>query len=553
MAYLKEETITRFLEIPDIFGVSPVLFQMLSYLGAFPFGQEAPVILGFRQMLVVVVLLTERYQRVLKRGGRDRVKLLFQSLAIYDRKPAKGGDDDDVSSPGFVVDRSREEEEEDDEEEDDDDLALAALESLDAIEVFKLGNIPVSDSSIPPDNLKKVIMLMLLVAPLQEQQSLAQLLIEPENLEKMRCVADHVLSAFLNVESTPSVKFSRFNQVVAQSLPYLFNGFSPLFSRFLFSKNLDFNKHRSDAAISDAAVTRDSAASSPLPPPLLPSPGSILDSVVLAQLSFSFPPANLFHRLLPLYSGSTHGFSLRSFETKVFNWRAPSLILVSGTLLPASPSSTTETTFSDLLPPKRFPTSTSSSTSTRFIFGAYVSQPWRLTHKDCFGDADTKLFQLAPTHEIFSASHTNREYVTFTSTSSNTSQHAGIALGCPPPKPITAGLSPHLVLGSVSLYLDASFEFGVFTHHHSAGGGAFHESKTRRRNWQDRFEIEDVEVWGLGGEEEAKKQREAWKWEEREAEARRRVNLGSGDRDMDRALLEMAGVIGGGRSGGSMA
>ena len=40
--------------------------------------------------------------------------------------------------------------------------------------------------------------------------------------------------------------------------------------------------------------------------------------------------------------------------------------------------------------------------------------------------------------------------------------------------------------------------------------------------------------------------------EEREAEARRKINLGSGDIEADRALLEMAGLIGGNRSGGSM-
>jgi hypothetical protein len=54
IAYLKEDTLARFLEIPDILSVSAVLFQMVSYLGAFPFGQDAPVVLGFERMIMVI-------------------------------------------------------------------------------------------------------------------------------------------------------------------------------------------------------------------------------------------------------------------------------------------------------------------------------------------------------------------------------------------------------------------------------------------------------------------------------------------------------------------
>ena len=108
-------------------------------------------------LLKVVVIMTERYGKVLKRGKADRHKLLFRSLAVFDRgltssydQPrAEGqvsGQDEKPGSPvtasaetgsatiGFSVDRPGSD---DDEDEDDDELALAALESLDAIEVFK--------------------------------------------------------------------------------------------------------------------------------------------------------------------------------------------------------------------------------------------------------------------------------------------------------------------------------------------------------------------------------------------------------------------------------
>jgi hypothetical protein len=558
IAYLKEDTIARFLEVPDILGASSIIFQMVSYLGAFPFGQDAPVVLGFEQMIMVVVIMTERYQRVLKKGNRDRTKLLFRSLAVYDRKNEEheadkaifgGAGETKVSegtaaprshAPGFAIDEAAND---DAEEEDDDDLALAALESLDALEVFRHGDAPIAQASIPSDNLKKLIMLLLLIAPLGIQESLARHAerLAGDQLEGLRRTADNILATFVNVEKFPGVKIHQFNTVIPISLPFLFNGFNPLFEHFLFSKNIDFTRRKS------------SSAAPPPPPdpaadqPLLPQIGEILDLNVLSQLSFFLPGNSLFRRLRLLYSGGDAGFSMGSFETKVFNWRAPTILLVSGNRISEPPNGGQERAFADTLPPKRFP---DSSKSSHMVFGVYLAQPWRQTHKDCIGDADTKLFQLEPVHEVFHASSINTDYVSFAKPPIS---HSGIGFGNPHPKAkATAGLPPHVNLGAVSLRLDSSFEFGVFTHNYTSGGGAFHNSQTRKRDWQDRFEIESLEVWGGGGDAEAEQQRQRWAWEEREAEARRRVNLGTGDIEADRALLEMAGLIGGNRSGGSM-
>lgn len=496
--------------------------------------------------------MTQRYQRVLKKGSSDRTKLMFRSMAVYDResihgagKPADVGLDgaEEGNSTtrshvqGFAVDEAI-----DDLEEDDDDLALAALESLDAIEVFRHGDAPIAQSSIPSDNLKKLIMFLLLIAPLAPQESLARYSerLSGDHLEGLRRTADNILAAFVNVEKFPGVKIHQFNTVVPVSLPFLFNGFNALFENFLFSKNIDFTKRKDSSA----------APPPPLDPildqPLLSQQGEILDLNVLSQLSFFMPGETLFRRLRLLYSGGDSGFSMGSFETRVFNWRAPTILLVAGTRISSHPSGQ-ERVFTDSIPPKRFP---DSGTSSRVVFGAYISQPWHQTHKECFGDSTTLLFQLEPVHEVFHASTINTDYISFTKPPS---AHPGISIGCPHPKPKpTAGLNPHVSLGAVSLLLDSSFEFGVFTHNYTSGGGAFHNSESRKSDFQDRFEVESLEVWGCGGDEEANAQRKRWEWEEREAEARRRINLGTGDIEADRALLEMAGLVGNNRSGGSM-
>ncbi|OBT98527.1 Restriction of telomere capping protein 5 [Pseudogymnoascus verrucosus] len=582
VSYLKEDTLTRFLQVPDALGVAPVLFQMASYLGAFPFSAGAPAVLGFEEMIVVVVMLTERYGKVLRGGGKGRNVLLYRSLTVFDRldgkevadKGEEGGDKEVVEGEGgevngnakahvgFAVDQPANDEEGDD---DDDGLALSALESLDANDVFKHSDAPpISHCSIPVENFRKIIMLLLLIAPLEASQPFPDYSdrLSGDNLEQLQATADAILSAFVNTESNTGIKIHAWNTVIPASLPNLFNGFSALFSHFLFSTSLDLSKRKPSSPTTTPPISPPtSPPSSPAlrrpttPPPPLPliptadaEEAEILDVTLLSQLSFFLPPTTLFHRLRLLYSGGSAGFSMRSFETRVFNWRAPSLLLVSGSRLPAIPEGSNERAFADSLPPKRLPDSTATNPN-RLVFGAYIPQTWQQTYKTCLSDPGTILFQLAPTHTIH-RSTISTDQLSFTHPPLS---HPGISLGSPHPSSKSAsGTANPAKLGPVSLHIDASFEFGVFTHD-SRGGGAFEPaSGPGGGDWQERFAIESLEVWGCGGEEEAEEQRRRWEWEEREAEARRRINFGKGDIEADRALLEMAGIIGGGRSGGSM-
>ncbi|KAI0015698.1 TLD-domain-containing protein [Xylariomycetidae sp. FL0641] len=562
--YLKEDTIARFLELPDILAVSPVLFQIISYIGAFPFLQDAPVILGFEQMIMVVAIMTERYTKILAKGSSSRRKLLFKSLAVYDRKlseiekqqresgpentEGKGSPEQTRRhAPGFAVDEAADDLE-DEAMDDDDELVLAALDSLDINDAFKTGDSHAATTHgalVPADNFRKLVMLLLLVAPLGSQESLSAYAdrVSGPQLEILRDTAENVLSAFINVEKSPGITYAQFNRLLPVNFPYLFNGFNPLFEHFLFSKNLDLSKRK-------GSVSKPVSATAQLPP-LLQDQGQIMNPSVLSQLSFFIEGNELFHRLRLLYSGADAGFSMGSFETKVFNWRAPTILLVSGTRLVSEPPSShgSEGAFNDSLPPKRFPNG-SGSDRDRVVFGALIKQPWRNTHKECFGGDDMVLFQLAPTHDVFPASLLNQDYVAFTRPPTT---NPGISFGCPQPKASQAARHATLRhLGPVSLVIDSSFEFGVFTHDYTSRGGAYATSVSRRYDFQERFLVEDIEVWGCGGDEEAKVQRERWEWEAREAEARRRINLGTGDVAADRALLEMAGLVGGNRSGGSM-
>ncbi|KAK2590835.1 Restriction of telomere capping protein 5 [Conoideocrella luteorostrata] len=550
--YLKEDTVARYLEVPDILGASPVVFQMVSYLGAFPFLQDAPVVLELPQTIMVIAIMTERYKRVLARGSADRTKLIFKSLAVYDRKASEvaapqgptvsknNSGAPKTANGGFAVDLPGEDESYDD----DDDLVLTAYELLDIQDAVKQGSAPEFHGAIiPTDNFRKLLMLLLLVAPLDAQESISQYSnrVAGTELEQLRATAECILASFVDVETAPGIKYRHFKTIIPALVPNLFNSFNALFEHFLFSKNLDFSKQ-------SIGVGKHGNPSPKPAQPLLSDKGDILNDHMLSQLSLFLPGSSLFRRTRRLYSGNNAGFSMGGFDSKVLHWRAPTILLVSGTILADIPSGGQEASFADSLPPKRFRNGTKGG---RVTYGVYVREPWKHTHKECFGDSETVLFQLEPIHDVFSASTINTDYVAFTKPPGN---QACLTFGAPHPQPRKSSrIDTHYSLGAVSLLLNDSFEFGVFNHDYTSRGGAFHTSILRKYDFQDRFEIDQLEVWGCGGDNEAKAQAERWAWQEREAEARRRVNLGTGDIETDRALLEMAGLVGASRSGGSMA
>jgi hypothetical protein len=205
---------------------------MVSYLGAFPLQNTlAPSVLTLDALVKVTVLLTERYGKVLKRGRRDRVKLLFGSLADVGRRDVgvkvpdagskedgkngatngstnRSGDDaaarDRSHAAGFSVDEPANDE---DEEDEDDDLALAALESLDAIEVFKHDHRidrQVYEARVSVDTLRRLLMLLILIAPLKPQETVSKYTtgLSRDRIVSVSSEADAILSGFTARETS---------------------------------------------------------------------------------------------------------------------------------------------------------------------------------------------------------------------------------------------------------------------------------------------------------------------------------------------------------------
>ncbi|KIW72218.1 hypothetical protein PV04_00428 [Phialophora macrospora] len=586
--YWKEDTLCRFLALPEPLKAGPVLYHMCSYLGAFPFPSLAPCILTREAMLKVITIMTGRYKKVLKRGDQDKAKLLFRSLAVFDRRssmppPKEAPSMEDIVKEQLPDDMVKEQEVKegvsshvagfsidiplnDDEDEDDDDLALAALDALDAIEVFKHDqrtDRKINRAMIPVENLKKLVMLLLLIAgiePLTPLGIYGESLDQKERLQGLVDSADAIIAAFDPDTHGDGIRYSNFVKTITTTLPDLFIPLSALFEHFLFSKNINLNKHR-DAA---AQPTLDTVELRPSP--IYRSPedttfSTILTDTVLSQLSMSLKLStsptlsspslkNIFSshaRFNQLYSTSSHGTSLSSFQRQVLSWTSSTIVLISGT--------------NDNKP---------------VLIGGYLPEPWREKPTALTSESPalfSALFQLLPRQAVFPANTYNR-----TNPPSYFNSKTGIALGCmiPPPTSRT-GPPPPPILGPVSILIDGDMESVTFNHDGSSGSGAFvtdpgletaqtHHSDTVQAK-KITFDLDTLEVWGISfplgvcsgstaGEEddEITKQRKRLKWEEEEAARRRGVNFG-GDKDGARALLEMAGLVGdkaGNRSGGSV-
>lgn len=585
LRYWNERILSDFLGIPDgvdgsaehdsLLDAGPVIFRMVSYLGAFPFQNTlAPSVLTFEAMVKAVVLLTERYGKVLKRGRRDRIKLLFGSLADVGRKDIeKKAENESSAEPedvppsrshvaGFAVDDAVNDE---DYEDDDDDLALAALESLDAIEVFKHDqriDKAVYEARISVDTFRRLLMLLLIISPLKPLEPASRYIshLEHKQLEIIHKEADAILAAFNPEEDAGGISYKSFARTILETLPYLFDPLTPLFEHLLFSKNLDLSRRRTSTSPSDTTA-EEKESDTPLPPPspvLLQGSftSEILNPAILSHLSFflstSSSGQNLFRsgtRLHPVYSTAAHGQSLTSFSHHVLSWQSPTLLLIRGALEEPGDEEKLIT------------------------IGAYLPQAWKPSSsaRNSINPSDPStlpcLFQLSPIHTVFkgnpsSSAHTPTSPITYFSTST------GIAIGChvPPPsrnkvlKPTPDGAGSLLIdrgLETADLHISTEKRSGVFLL--PVPSNAFSSSKTS-------INIYVLEIWGLvpppePSEDQSKQdaialQRSKWDFEAREAERRRNVNMklgGPADRQTARALLEMAGIVGdSGRSGGSV-
>jgi hypothetical protein len=585
--YWNEKTLSDFLGIPDgsfsgadeaPLDAGPVLFRMVSYLGAFPFQNTlAPSVLTFEAMVKVVVLLTERYGKVLRRGRKDRIKLLFGSLADVGRKdigqPSNQDSENKESeseenlepcpakshAPGFSVDEPANDEYDEDE---DDDLALAALESLDAIEVFKHDHRvdrTVYETRISVDTFRRLLMLLLVIAPLKTLEPVKMYTSDLgcERIDAIRKEADSIIAVFRPEESDGGITYRAFARTISTSLPYLFDPLTALFEHMLFSKKLNLSQRRTSEATSEEEAHEKPEEASVAKPILLPGSfeSSILNQTILSHLSFFLPSkvqsTNLFKsgvRLHPIFSTAAHGSSLTSFSHNVLTWQSANLLILQG-----APDGNSEETVT---------------------IGVYLPQSWKSSSShgsSSSSDLLPCLFQLSPKHQALLGNPSPSVQKQANLPAAWFSTHTGIAIGCQIPPASRSHHIPPIPYGAGSLTIDVNLETAEFRVEPVGHDGVFlppGTSSIEDASVKTRLDLYSLEIWGIVPDPElaasseanasaVEVQRAKWEFEAREAERRRNINLksGAGDsaKESARWLLETAGIIGdhGQYSGGS--
>lgn len=257
------------------------------------------------------------------------------------------------------------------------------------------------------------------------------------------------------------------------------------------------------------------------------------------------------HNLVKLFDGSSAGFSLRSLETCVLKWQAPSILLISGKRLSRKTRSTNRRylQFEERFPPIQV--SNASEENLRkgdiITIAVYFELPWKKSEKTTFGNQKTTIISLLPVFDMFKAKD-NQSSKSFASFSS----FMGIGIGNDQPplaKPITHS-QPYLA-GDISLSIEPNLEYAVWRHLGKSGNSCRFSKGLKVSAAQDsesRISIRSIQVWGIGSDEQLAEQKRQWAWENQQAEARQNINVDAlGD---DRAFLEMAGLVGNHGAGG---
>lgn len=500
-----ESTLNQFLRLPEAVEASNVLFRMTGHFGSFPFEYNAPAPLTKQALIKAIILSTGRQRKILPQTSRLFFEQIYRALAVYDQpmdtaEKNKPQSEEEAKKQGEENERNEAEVQAEQAAESSSSsrskpsepsvpsdslgppepnrLAVAALEAVSLKpSSYDLSRPNIRRSSIPFDDLLRIVELMLASATLAPTESLDQFTrsLNDARIQSVRRTAHSVLGSFYT-DGGSGVSADRFISVVEATFPLIFEGMKALFEHFLFvepdvspteqtsplipmtsslpdvgaepspSESTAFEpaKLARRSSYPDGGVSHLKFALRKNRETLLSKPGNILGFATYSQLAFFLPVVHstLFH---PLYTGSHDGFGMNAFERHVFKFSGPTLLLVRGQVIPDnSPlvkSNPSLREFRESIPHSNFPSSPEAfgtapededakERSTHVTYGAFVPTPWCSTPTVCFSSKDTILFQIEPRTFIFKASQRIQHYAYF---NESDNEHPGVGFGSPAP------------------------------------------------------------------------------------------------------------------------
>ncbi|CAG8537337.1 336_t:CDS:2 [Paraglomus occultum] len=534
---IKEDAFVNYLGLPDKIGIGPLLYKSFKYLATYPdLRHDDESSLTFDGLTIAIAIYCDK---ATKKIQEDKLKLLFDSFATIPEPLVSNETVKDPSSHSTLIS-------------DMSDLSSLKLKFDDA-EILKiLGIEQEGESAAGIDSVSRIyckdmlsiltgltwIMSTQTILALDENTDTRTNLfnhLSPENIahiyDQISLIVqqmeryDSRQRSLSNIDlSNQVITWPTFKKFVHRNVPNIFNGFRAFFtSQFLIGQTL--SQPRSDSPF----VGPNSSYWA-----TLDKPSDILsDPTKMAILSWMLPGKSVTRRQWQkLYSGREHGFSMNRFETRVFKYPGPTLILINAEVL-SSKSLTQQNGNGEYCSSKE---NVSMSHPQTLILGAYIAEPWKSTSSltKCFGSEDCFLFELYPTFEVFPSSKRNTNYVYYNSS-------IGLGFGGLPTSGKTSNKLENQECNSFFLQLDYSLQFGRYRNDPLREIAPTYMLSETRNHFDTPFEVIEIEVFGLGGDMAKQKQESEWLWEEKDVKKRRSLKSNSGK--VDNELLKMAGVI----------
>lgn len=497
------------LGLPDESNIVHKLYQAVKLLCQFPLINHNEQNLTFNGLIKAITLINpDRYGKVLTKDY-NYIKLIFVALAFESIEYSKEtqAQTDSTQKVAFKTN--------------------GTVSWLDVPSVQSYDSINVESLYISGFDLLDVIAFLLVTSRLEPQESLKIYETNFKQFDEYKKFALPILRSMnpeinsKNLRST-TVTYSEFVSALENVAPNLLNPLSSFLEILLFDIQDQPDKLEKVKTIHTTS--------------------RLINEFSLAQLSTFLRRELVYSNIRKLYVGADSGFSMRSFESKAFKWNAPSLLFIQGIRIPANSKNSRYIKFDENFPKYRGDTNPHHEDIETVTYGVYIDQPWRISNKETFGNEKTTIFQLSPQQKIFKTSPMAKNHVYFNTLG------GGIGIGSAEPTVKNNFLRYNP--GNVSLTIDSTLEFAVFRHLGIGGEFKSVDAEDWSREYEDRILIKNVEVWGCGGEKELEEQNKRWEWEQAEAKRRQQVNIKS--MGEDRALLEMAGLVGGHQSGGSV-
>lgn len=556
----------------NICYVLNILSNSFKVIGNFPFLQsEVPPKLSIENLMKSALFHTGRCKKLLN-ADYDYLKLVFISLSDINKAYLKeksssssnsSNNEEDLSYNLDVKDFSS----------DDDESILSRKISWSTFSVIQsFDDIDLDSIYIEGYDLMQLLTFFLILSSVPEMNHTRMQEHVSKNITRWSDFESYILSIMryisldINLKNikTTKISYEDFKRGISNGLPAFFtNSWTKIFKNgFLSSVNTAVVQNSNQASeLREEAIDNEAPQSHKITPKFVESKLINDASISVISMCLNNMKSNVSittQNLIKLYSGSESGFSIRSLELKIFKWQAPTLLIVSGKRVKSKTMKHNNRyiQFNEMYPlyfrSLENPKKEWQDDNDRITYAVIINLPWKNSNKHNFGDENTMIFNLLPRLDFYKSVHNpvlDGKLVYF--------NNLGMGLGFGNNQPINKNTIKKLLPGDVSLTIESNLEFAIFRHISSPNSNAasyFQKSKQNEislEDFEDRFMISDLEVWGIGSTKELQEQRKQWAWEEKQAEARQSVNLrGLGE---ERAFLEMVGLVGNNNSnGGSM-